>query len=306
VIQSKLNAYLDAPTKVAKTSIITDVVLEMRDNSESQQGFVRHENNKNGDCTYALVEDAAARMAVAQGFRDAASPSYKSSKQAKRQKRMARRTGSMKRRYGLEELLGYAAKPQAQQLPVSVPSASPGWMVQTMMDQQPPQMNLREMERQEWTHDKANKAVIAATRGSHACGMVGSHISTTVGDRFTSLRADTQLEACKKSQTTGRDLPFSTQEPLGLDDTPEEDVSIFNTLYSAFVGHEERKRSTQAASSSNPFEPVPVKPVSIYEDTAPNSVSPLWETPPTMFRSAPRRNSLFSLSDLQWVFEEEW
>ena len=86
MIRAHLPAYYNSQTKATKSSIIRRIFQQVKRGGGT--GFVKREASSR---RWFAVEDAAARISVAQGFRDSLSSEYKSSKQYKQQKRMEER-----------------------------------------------------------------------------------------------------------------------------------------------------------------------------------------------------------------------
>jgi hypothetical protein len=83
IIQKNLTAYKAAKSKAQKSDIILEVLNEVRGNNLIC--FVKHDPSDN---SYTAVEDATARVTIAQAFRNELSDSYRSSKQFKQKKRL--------------------------------------------------------------------------------------------------------------------------------------------------------------------------------------------------------------------------
>ena len=85
IVQSYLDAYSNAPTKTKKSLIILKIVNDVRAADNGTADFVKY-----SDATkqYIAVDEAAARITVAQTLRDELNESYKSSKQQKQRKRL--------------------------------------------------------------------------------------------------------------------------------------------------------------------------------------------------------------------------
>lgn len=98
IVDANLTAYQNAATKGLKSSILWNILTQVRANSQHGYGFVK----KEGD-SWCAVDDSCARINIAQAFRDRLSYAYKSSKQHK----------SVKRKYDL----GLLPAPQEQQVP---------------------------------------------------------------------------------------------------------------------------------------------------------------------------------------------
>ena len=86
MISSHLAAYYNAQTKATKSSIILRIFQQVK--AGGGTGFVKREASSK---RFFVVEDAAARISIAQAFRDALSSEYKSSKQYKQAKRKEER-----------------------------------------------------------------------------------------------------------------------------------------------------------------------------------------------------------------------
>lgn len=85
IVQTTLEAYSNAETKVKKSEIIMGVLTQVRQGSSV--GFVKQHS---GTGRYLQVEEASCRIAIAQAFRDALSGTYKSSKKHKQIRRLER------------------------------------------------------------------------------------------------------------------------------------------------------------------------------------------------------------------------
>lgn len=97
IVDANLIAYQNAATKGLKSSILWNILTQVRTNSQHGYGFVKKEGG-----FWCAVDDSCARINIAQAFRDRLSYTYKSSKQHK----------SVKRKYDL----GLLPAPQDQQI----------------------------------------------------------------------------------------------------------------------------------------------------------------------------------------------
>ncbi|CAB9514049.1 Nitrilase family, member 2 [Seminavis robusta] len=88
IVATFVEEYGAVPTKRHKSSLLSKVVTLIRNDSEYKAGFVK-KDSKTG--RWRIVEDAAARITVAQSFRDLLSESYRSSKHFKQQRRQDRK-----------------------------------------------------------------------------------------------------------------------------------------------------------------------------------------------------------------------
>ena len=86
IIQTTLDAYQNAETKVKKSDIIMEVLNQIR--ADNGVGFVKIDA---GTGRFVQVEEASCRIAIAQAFRDALSGTYKSSKKHKQMRRLERK-----------------------------------------------------------------------------------------------------------------------------------------------------------------------------------------------------------------------
>ena len=86
IIQTTLQSYSDAETKLKKSSIIMQVLNQIRGTDGA--GFVKRDSATG---RYTQVEEASSRIAIAQAFRDALHGTYKSSKKYKQVRRLERR-----------------------------------------------------------------------------------------------------------------------------------------------------------------------------------------------------------------------
>lgn len=86
MIRSHLAAYYNAQTKATKSTIILRIFQQVKRGGGT--GFIKSEASTR---RWFAIEDAAARISIAQAFRDALSSEYKSSKQYKQQKRKEER-----------------------------------------------------------------------------------------------------------------------------------------------------------------------------------------------------------------------
>ena len=86
LISAHLTAYYNAQTKATKSTIILRIFQHVKRGGGI--GFIKREASSR---RFFVVEDAAARISIAQAFRDALSSEYKSSKQYKQQKRKEER-----------------------------------------------------------------------------------------------------------------------------------------------------------------------------------------------------------------------
>jgi len=84
LIDSTLEEYSAANTKSLKSKILYRILNQVRTNSVNEIGFVK-QDKKSG--SWQAIEDAAARICIAQAFRDRLSKHYKSSKENKSIKR---------------------------------------------------------------------------------------------------------------------------------------------------------------------------------------------------------------------------
>lgn len=84
LIDSTLEEYSAANTKGLKSKILYRILNQVRKNSINEIGFVKQD--KKSGC-WCAIEDAAARICIAQAFRDRLSKQYKSSKENKSIKR---------------------------------------------------------------------------------------------------------------------------------------------------------------------------------------------------------------------------
>ncbi|CAB9511237.1 Nitrilase family, member 2 [Seminavis robusta] len=84
IVDSYLEAYKGAATKGLKSSILWNILTTMRNTSKDNLGFVKKDAETGLWCA---VDDANARINIAQAFRDRLSNSYRSSKQHKSIKR---------------------------------------------------------------------------------------------------------------------------------------------------------------------------------------------------------------------------
>jgi hypothetical protein len=107
IVKGFVEEYSAAPTKRQKSAILTKVVTIIRNSSIQQAGFVKQDTLKGGWC---IVEDAAARITVAQAFRDALHSNYKSSKQFKQARRQDKKGGGVCRE-GLDASLSGRESP---------------------------------------------------------------------------------------------------------------------------------------------------------------------------------------------------
>ena len=88
LVQGNLAAYSLAETKSKKSNIIVGIFQALKTASRETSGFVKfHSATKR----WYVVDDANARISIAQAFRDSLSFEYKSSKQYKQQKRQEER-----------------------------------------------------------------------------------------------------------------------------------------------------------------------------------------------------------------------
>ncbi|CAB9530116.1 Nitrilase family, member 2 [Seminavis robusta] len=86
LIQAHLVAYYNAQTKATKTTIILRIFQDIKRTAQADggAGFIKRESSSK---RWFVIEDSAARISIAQAFRDALASEYKSSKQYKQQKR---------------------------------------------------------------------------------------------------------------------------------------------------------------------------------------------------------------------------
>lgn len=84
IVETKLNAYLEAESRIDKTAILMDVIQQVRDNDPGG-GFVKR-NPKTGQ--HFEVGDFLAKEKTAQAFRDALHEYYSSSNPSKRKRRV--------------------------------------------------------------------------------------------------------------------------------------------------------------------------------------------------------------------------
>lgn len=89
IVQTTLESYQTAETKVKKSEIIMDVLSQVREGDGA--GFVKTDSATG---RYIQVEEASCRIAIAQAFRDALSGAYKSSKKHKQMRRLERKRNS--------------------------------------------------------------------------------------------------------------------------------------------------------------------------------------------------------------------
>jgi hypothetical protein len=82
LIDVNLDTYEKSPTKGMKSTLLWNVLTQIKANSKSGIAFVKKEAGQ-----WIAVDDASARINIAQAFRDRLSHSYKSSKQHKSIKR---------------------------------------------------------------------------------------------------------------------------------------------------------------------------------------------------------------------------
>ncbi|CAB9504375.1 Nitrilase family, member 2 [Seminavis robusta] len=119
IIQTTLESYSNAETKVKKSEIIMEVLSQVREGNGA--GFVKHHA---GSGCYLQVEEASCRIAIAQAFRDALSGTYKSSKKHKQIRRLERKRASETEQsmalasMQLQELFNH----EPQQEPASLPT----------------------------------------------------------------------------------------------------------------------------------------------------------------------------------------
>ena len=88
IVSTRLNAYLDAESRLDKTAILMDVIEQVRQNNPGG-GFVK-QNPKTGQ--YFEVGDFLAKEKTAQAFRDALHEYYSSSNPSKRKRRVEEST----------------------------------------------------------------------------------------------------------------------------------------------------------------------------------------------------------------------
>ena len=84
IVETQLQAYLDAESRIDKTTILMDVIQQVRDNDPGG-GFVKR-NPKTGQ--FFEVGDFLAKEKTAQAFRDALHEYYSSSNPSKRKRRV--------------------------------------------------------------------------------------------------------------------------------------------------------------------------------------------------------------------------
>ena len=84
IVETQLNAYLEAESRVDKTAILMDVIQQVRDNDPGG-GFVKR-NPKTGQ--HFEVGDFLAKEKTAQAFRDALHQFYSSANPSKRKRRV--------------------------------------------------------------------------------------------------------------------------------------------------------------------------------------------------------------------------
>lgn len=82
LIDNHLTAYQNAATKGLKSTLLWNILTTVRGSSTNGFGFVKKEG-----ANWIAVDDACARINIAQAFRDRLSHSYRSSKQHKSIKR---------------------------------------------------------------------------------------------------------------------------------------------------------------------------------------------------------------------------
>lgn len=88
LVNSNLAAYSLAETKSKKSNIIISIFQALKTASDETTGFVKMHNASK---RWFMIDDANARISIAQAFRDALSFEYKSSKSYKQQKRQEER-----------------------------------------------------------------------------------------------------------------------------------------------------------------------------------------------------------------------
>jgi len=260
IVLAHIEEYSAAQTKALKTSILSQIVKNIRDNSEYKAGFVKQDMKS---ARWTIAEDSAARIATAQVFRDALHENYKSSKVFKQQRRNNRKNMAKKQREMREAITAQQGSANMQGfLPpltyttssAAVPTIHP---LPLQLRHQQMLTGQQQMQQQQWS------AKCTQRQAGGAQDQIAGHLSTVLASctRRTSDSLSSYSEASAALPNVpapgyGQSLsiadPSSTQadndgsfQPVNINN-----IDTMSILYNHF--------GVAGDDSTDPFEPTPI------------------------------------------------
>lgn len=232
LVQVEVEAYANAKNRAAKSTIIIRVFRAVR--ADSDIGFVKKDPKTQ---RYFAVEDTAAKITIAQYFRDALADGYKSSKQYKQKLRDA-----LKRSVSDS---GAENRPMAQHCSMMKRSASLGDKHQSMgMYGVSRSMFEDDLEEPMYDESPSYYMKMARTQARSRSSVHGILQSATDLLTEESSNCEWTAQADTLVEETNVRIPNKIDESLISKD-------VFSNLYSAF--------GSNVDTSCNPFEPTPLK-----------------------------------------------